>query len=349
MRYVKSEPAVWFSWDDIMEAEEELAQSALIDPRLAEWVRKIRQEFIMRGFFEEWYAMDGRWGRVTERKSKGGYLFKQERSAFLLWLRLGTDDAANKLWHETENMLKVLNMDFSEHLTRMMFPLFSRRDVAVIFEVVGLQSGETKFSDFFPFLGPPPWFQLLNLAIFNRFFDRLPVYRLDFTHDLKLSDITFLSPSLPEGARIWLTQRVAAGYEKLVTEHKRAGEHLSWWLLRQLHTPMGTREIARKFGRAPSTVYSAIKSVDNSLLDEESCLRYLSAAPALGLSLLEAVQIASPLSNDSEAEPISAVELILLLKNVVDVGCDIADTENYSKLGICPISGNPLAIFVHQK
>lgn len=359
MRYTRSEyEDSLVVADDVGEAEEEMAASALDHPRLHQWIQRMREEYITSGFFERWYGMDGRRSRVAQRKSKGEYLFAEERSAFLLWLRLGTDDAADNLWHETESMLRQLNMDFPGYLTRIMFPLFSRWDVAVIFELVGRDPWDVGFPDLFPFLAPPPWFELLNYAIFNRAFCHLPVYRLDFTNDLKLSGITFLSPDLSEGARIWIIKRVAEGYERLTAGQKRAGEQLEWSVLNNLATPMGIRQIAREFGIAHSTVNSAIKTVGHRLLDDEGMAQYISAAPTVGgLSWLEVVQIAEraysprdiPVANNYPEESIRIANIIMLLKNMVDVKHDIESTQNFSKLGICPISGNPLAIFVHQK
>lgn len=358
MRYARGEYEDCLVADDVTEAEEEMADSALDHPRLHEWIRRIREEYITSGFFERWYGMDGRWSRVAQRKSKGDHLFTEERSAFLLWLHLGTDDAADNLWHETESMLKQLNMDFPGYLTRIMFPLFSRWDVAVVLEVVGRDPWDVEFPDLFPFLAPPPWFELLNYAIFNRPFCRLPVYRLDFTNDLELSGITFLSPDLSERARIWITKRVADGYERLTAGRKRAGEHLEWWVLNNLATPMGIRQIAREFGRAHSTVNSAIKTVGRRLLDDEGMMQYISAAPTVGgLSWSEVVQIAEraysprdvPVANNYPEESIRITNIIMLLKNLVDVKHDIESTQNYSKLGVRPIPGDILRLFVHRK
>jgi hypothetical protein len=342
--------------EDVFEDEEIIAWSALDNPRFLEWVNKIRQEFIVKGFFEKWYAMDGRWGRVEERKSKGDYLFEEERSAFLLWLRLGTDDCGLKLWQETHNMLKMLNMDFSDYLTRMMFPLFSVRDPAVIFELVGLKSKEVGFRVIFPFLAPPPWFELLNYAIFYRPLNRLPVYRLDFTDNLEFNGIIFLCPDLTKESRIWLVKHVIEAYERLITGEGKGKEHLEWWLLNNLSTPMGIREIGRKYDRTASTVDSAVKSAGKKLLYEDGLTNYMSKVRApFGVSWLEATQIAkkafAPVRTEGDdylKEFLNLDEIMLLVKNFVDVAQDITRTQNYSKLGICPIPGNVFELFVHQ-
>ena len=345
--------------DDIGDAEEDLAASVLEDFRFKEWVSAMRETYIVKGFFTDWYGIDGRLSRVKERKSKGNFLFKEERSAFLLWLRIGTDAGANNLWHETMDILKTLNMDFSEYSTRMMFPLFSRRYVADIFEAVGRSSHEAEalFREVFPFLAPPPWFELLNYAIFDRFLFRLPIYRIDFTDDLKLGNITFLQPDLSEIARSWLIKEVSVAYEKLIAGQERSGNRLEWWFQNNLKTPVGIRDIARKYGKPASTVSAAVKAVNDNLSDENKLEEYMRTVPTVGgLSWTEAFEIANKTyftqgakEQSNHGEELSPGQEILFLMNIAQVGDDMISTKNYSKLGVRPIPHDILRLFVHQK
>ncbi|MBL7209938.1 MAG: hypothetical protein ISS52_07560 [Dehalococcoidia bacterium] len=341
--------------DDIMEAEEEMAQYALDSVELGQWVAAIRQKFIVDGFFEQWYGADGRHGRVRQRKEKTNYLFRDERAAFLFWLRFDVNGHSEALWHETGKILRLFDMDFSEYLSKLVFPFYSERQPELVFELVG--RSRVGFPGVFPFLAPPPWFELLNYAVFNMPLLRLPVYKVDFTKDYEVTGVSFLSPTIGEETRGWILQQVGTAYQKLATQRKEYGQPLEWYLLHRLSHEWGIRPIAREYGRPHSTVESAIYRVAARILDEDKGMDYFFAAPTIGLSeldlleILERADFSAVCSKPSGLghDPPSFVLDVLLCKNMLDVIQDLDNTDGFSRLGICPMPGGFLRHFVHRK